>query len=199
MIERQIEKKRARLAEIDIQVGCVEALCAKKTAGGLAGFQSMMVERRVALLEERAQIERFLTSDRLAQELARLKTVRREMGIQKKNAALLGGLLQEIEGGPKIVEAPRVPVEDAPPAPERVFPATGKIGVIHHVAILGRGFKPGATLRVDGMEMLRSVFVFSGRLEGSVPAGLPAGRHPIIVVNPDGKSGILPDAYLAFA
>jgi plastocyanin len=103
----------------------------------------------------------------------------------------------------------------APPRPLSVTPDRGAASLPVAIVIRGSGF--GARVSTDFTEQAPSTLDarFSawlgtvplldvrlrsdGTLGATVPAGLTVGLHALRVVNPEGREGLLPDAYLALA
>ena len=89
-------------------------------------------------------------------------------------------------------EAPRVP-----PTITQVAPNQGNNGVPGEINILGSHFSTGiaATLGTVPPTSLTVHFGDPTQIVAVVPAGLPAGRYDLTVVNPGGGRATLPGAY----
>jgi hypothetical protein len=101
------------------------------------------------------------------------------------------------------------------PAPASVDPAEGYTAHDVEVLIRGEHFHLAAEQDVEGcsgdrvleafrawlgeVELVGVTWVDGETLAATVPAGLPAGRHALVVEAPGGARGALADAYLAVA
>lgn len=63
------------------------------------------------------------------------------------------------------------------------------------ITILGIDFKKGATVKIGDLELYDVVVANAGKIIATVPAGLTGGLYDLIVMNPDGSSGTLKDAF----
>ena len=101
--------------------------------------------------------------------------------------------------------------QDFIPDPRQVDPPSGWNGQDTPVTISGQGFvapirenlNKGGSIRVldefrvelEISPLLEIVYRGSGSIDAVVPAGLTPGTYDLTVINPDGTSGTLPDAF----
>jgi hypothetical protein len=97
------------------------------------------------------------------------------------------------------------------PEPRQVQPGSALQGEVTPVRILGRGFRPRLRANLDdeqsarvesdfsatlgGTPLVEVTFVSSGELGARVPGSVPAGTHPLTVIDPDGLRGMLENAF----
>jgi hypothetical protein len=101
-----------------------------------------------------------------------------------------------------------------PPRPEAVTPAAGWTGADRTIEIRGQDFFAAVVRKLEGSpfetderfrawlgdeELAEVRFVDSTTITARVPRGLRPGRHGLTVEAPDGATGVLDDAYVAFA
>jgi Tol biopolymer transport system component len=108
-------------------------------------------------------------------------------------------------------EAPTPPEQPTPtPQPttldvRAIEPNEGYNDAATGVTILGSAFAttpaPSARLRGNAgtFEFDGETAADAGRLEATVPAGLPAGTYDLVITNPNGKSATLPRAFTVLA
>ncbi len=79
-----------------------------------------------------------------------------------------------------------------------ISPSEGLTDEDTQVSIVGKGFKPGATVKL-GATYLSAVQVLSSDLiDARVPAGMAAGTYMLIVMNSDGATASLADAFTVY-
>ena len=90
-----------------------------------------------------------------------------------------------------------VPAPPAPAAPTlaSVSPASGLNSAATSITISGANFVATPTVRLGTTVLSGVTFVSATRLTVSIPAGLAAGAYGITVVNPDGQSATIANAY----
>ena len=76
-----------------------------------------------------------------------------------------------------------------------VRPAGGPIGGGTPIAIVGRGFRDGATVTIGGVAATGVRVTSSNSLTASAPAGHAPGDASVVVTNPGGRSATLPFGY----
>ena len=75
------------------------------------------------------------------------------------------------------------------PAVIEVRPATSLAGEPQTVTILGKKFRRDSQVTVEDRQLVHVTFADVTRLEVEIPSDMPAGRHAVIVTNPDGRQG----------
>ncbi len=63
------------------------------------------------------------------------------------------------------------------------------------VSISGTGFLAGASVKLGATNLSQVVVVSAGLIEAVVPAGLEPGPYMLVVINSDGTTGSLPEAF----
>ena len=63
------------------------------------------------------------------------------------------------------------------------------------IAIIGTGFLPGATAKIGGTSMSPVQVEGGSAITATVPKGLTPGKYTVLVINSDGTSGALTDAF----
>ncbi|HYR08265.1 MAG TPA: IPT/TIG domain-containing protein, partial [Longimicrobium sp.] len=81
-----------------------------------------------------------------------------------------------------------------PPQVQGVAPGEGPLAGGTTVTVTGTGFKPGCRARFGGIDAV-TTFVDATRLSAVTPRGAAAGLVAVAVVNPDGGSGTLSNAF----
>ncbi len=81
------------------------------------------------------------------------------------------------------------------PIVDRVEPYRVNAGRVALLTVVGRAFKDGAKLLIDGKPVAASR-VDAGRMQCDSPADLPVGRHTVTVRNADGFQGTLQYAFI---
>lgn len=74
-------------------------------------------------------------------------------------------------------------------------PRSALVGTSIEVLIAGTGFVEGATASLGQIALLSPAVSGSTTLRATVPAGIAAGTHDLVVTNPDGQAAILVDAF----
>ncbi|KAA3662612.1 MAG: hypothetical protein DWQ04_12970, partial [Chloroflexi bacterium] len=80
------------------------------------------------------------------------------------------------------------------PGVDSVSPDQGFSNFSNDINVYGDGFVNGAEVSL-GSTVLTTQFIDSTHLYATVPPGLTAGVYDVLVTNPDGGIGILPDGY----
>ena len=93
---------------------------------------------------------------------------------------------------PPAPAAPGQPALD-PPTVSAVSPSTGSVDGATPVSISGTGFRPGASVSLDGAA--RNVTVISSTEITATTTAHPPGLVEVVVTNPDGQTGRLGRAY----
>ncbi len=76
-----------------------------------------------------------------------------------------------------------------------IAPVEGSRNATTNVTILGSGFVATPSVFLGGVALNNVSWVNSGRLNATVPGGLPLGTHDLFVVNPDGSTALLAQAF----
>ena len=85
------------------------------------------------------------------------------------------------------------------PTAGAVDPASGRDDSDTSVTITGTGFVDTPTVTLGTTDLTNVAFTDSDTLTATVPSGLTPGIYPLTVVNPDGGSAILPNAFTVTA
>ena len=81
-----------------------------------------------------------------------------------------------------------------PPAISAVYPSSGPTSGNTRIRVLGRKFQPGSIVRLSGVAVSALTFKSAGELAGLTPP-LAAGTYSLEVVQPDGTTTLLPNAF----
>lgn len=76
-----------------------------------------------------------------------------------------------------------------------ISPSASGNSSIADVSICGSGFMANATVRLGNADMVNATVVSPSEIVATVPAGLSAGAYDVMVMNSNGKSGILPAGF----
>ncbi|MFQ5858097.1 MAG: IPT/TIG domain-containing protein [Anaerolineae bacterium] len=85
--------------------------------------------------------------------------------------------------------------EPGAPLVESIDPASAPPGVDVRVTIRGQNFQPGANPFIGSTPLQDVDQPDTETLHGTLPASLPPGTYDVIVVNPNGKTGLLPGGF----
>ncbi|HBY96708.1 MAG TPA: hypothetical protein DEP84_22640, partial [Chloroflexi bacterium] len=85
--------------------------------------------------------------------------------------------------------------EPGAPLVESIEPASAPPGVDAGVTIRGQNFQPGANPFIGSTSLQSVDQPDTETLHGTLPAGLPPGTYAVVVVNPNGKTGQLPNGF----
>ncbi|MFQ5421076.1 MAG: IPT/TIG domain-containing protein, partial [Anaerolineae bacterium] len=77
-----------------------------------------------------------------------------------------------------------------------ILPDFGTNDKTTNVTVLGVNFQNGATLSLGGTPLQSVTFISPNQLQAVVPAGMPPGAYDLMVVNPDGLSDTLLNAFV---
>jgi len=76
-----------------------------------------------------------------------------------------------------------------------ISPGSGSEDEDTDVSISGKGFQPGATVKLGGTFLSAVQFVSAEYITAKVPAGMTPGTYGLFVINPDGGTGTLMNAF----
>jgi hypothetical protein len=76
-----------------------------------------------------------------------------------------------------------------------ISPAFGYADEQTSVSILGAGFRDDASVKLGGTDLIAVSVAGDGLIEATVPKGMTPGLYALIVVNPDGATESIPNAY----
>ena len=100
-------------------------------------------------------------------------------------------------GGPMIINTPNNERRCGPPRKaviSAVYPNSGPTNGDTRIRVLGRNFQPDTLVRLGGVALSALTFKNAGELTGLTPPLAP-GTYPLEVVQTDGTSTLLPDAF----
>ena len=78
-----------------------------------------------------------------------------------------------------------------------ISPSKGSVGEIVPVLIAGENFAPGLSVRVGSKTLSNPSLRGSTTITATIPADITAGKHDVVVINPDGTPAILTEGYEA--
>jgi hypothetical protein len=78
---------------------------------------------------------------------------------------------------------------------QAISPDSGFNDVETDVSITGGGFKSGATVRLGGTDLSAVQILSASLISARVPSGMAEGMYMLIVLNSDGGTASLPDAF----
>ena len=86
---------------------------------------------------------------------------------------------------------------NGPPAPAdiQIDPDRGPNNKVVDVIITGLNFVATPSVRIGTTFCLNVALIDAGRLEAQVPTGITPGTYDVVVTNPDGGTGTLPNGY----
>lgn len=89
----------------------------------------------------------------------------------------------------------------APGAPlvQAISPTSSAVGQATQVTITGENFVAGASATLGAHNLLNVIVASTTRIDATVPDSIPAGTYDLTVINPDGQSSTLPNAYVVLA
>lgn len=106
---------------------------------------------------------------------------------------------------PRPSPTPTTPPAGTIPVIQSVNPAEGASSQTTRITIQGNGFatSPAPTIRLSGsagrFDLTNVTAVSAASFAATVPANLPAGTYDLIVTNPNGRVGTLPNAFTVLA